>query len=168
MLYKFDENGNPIKIPTKRKSKFTNKEYDTYTYAQETITLQRAMWAWYNNVAKAGCVIDHKNNKRLSLEDYRLENLQEITPQVNVTKDKVKNEAELYSRYELPKKKKITLQEVEANINELEYLYEEAKFNKDAKAAHSLRGRLARQRGLLKKLTALSEEKDEKITSSEA
>lgn len=151
-LKKLDENDQPIKIPYTRKNKLTNKTCETYRYDMHTITLQRAMYAWFHGVVHADKVIDHKNNRRDRLEDYRLENLQEVSAQKNVTKDRVRDEADLYANYKLPTKKIVSEEYVEAKIAELEVLYEQAKANHDAKAAHSLRTKLARQRGLLKKL----------------
>ena len=83
-----DENGNRIKRPVKRRSKYTEKIYNTYIYKVRTICLHRAMWAWFNNEVPEGLVIDHISNKHYTLADNKLENLQLLTPRANLVKER--------------------------------------------------------------------------------
>lgn len=87
-LYDIDENGQPIKVPIKRLFKGCKKPTDTYTYKTRLISLNRLIWAWKYGKVRSGYVIDHRNNKHTELEDYRLENLQEITPSENLAKER--------------------------------------------------------------------------------
>ena len=86
--YDLDENGERIKIALKRQFKGCKKPTETYIYKTRQISLNRLLWAWKYGKVKAGYVIDHINNKHENLEDYRLENLQEITPAQNLAKER--------------------------------------------------------------------------------
>ena len=81
-----DENGNKIKRPSKQRYK--DKVYNTYTYKIRTITLHRAIFAWFNNEVPQGYCVDHINNKHDTLADNKLENLQLLTPRDNVVKER--------------------------------------------------------------------------------
>lgn len=85
-VYELDENGNRIKKPVKKRYK--EKIYHTYAYKIRTITLHRAMFAWFNNEVPEGLVIDHLNNKHDTLADNKLENLQLLTPRANLVKER--------------------------------------------------------------------------------
>lgn len=86
-VYDLDENGNRIKKPIKRKSKYTGKIYNTYyIYKFRSILLHRAMFAWFNNEVPEGLIIDHITNKHDTLADNKLENLQLITQRENAVK----------------------------------------------------------------------------------
>ena len=87
-LYVLDDNGNKIKVPIRRRFKGCKKLSDSYTYKQKTFGLHRIIWAWKYGEVPEGYVIDHKNNKHSELEDYRLDNLQCITPAQNLAKEK--------------------------------------------------------------------------------
>lgn len=87
-VYDLDENGNRIKRPVKRRSKYTEKIYNTYIYKIRTICLHRAMFAWHYNEVPEGYVVDHINNKHDTLADNRLENLQLLSPRANLVKER--------------------------------------------------------------------------------
>ena len=87
-IYEVDENGNKIKMPIKRKMSGCKNEANTYIYKTRTVGLHRAMWAWFKNEVPEGYVVDHISNKHDSIEDYKLENLQLLSPFENVMKDK--------------------------------------------------------------------------------
>lgn len=81
-LYRMDENGNKIKISYKRNGKLT------YYYAMATFSIARIIWAWYNGSVPEGMIVDHIDNKHNTLYDNRLENLQLLTPEENITKER--------------------------------------------------------------------------------
>ena len=86
-IYEVDENGNKIKCPIQRK--IGSKLIDTYIYKTKTVSLQRAMWAWFHEEGvPAGYVVDHISNKHDNIEDYQLNNLQLLTPLQNISKER--------------------------------------------------------------------------------
>ena len=85
-VYNTDERGNRIKYYYK-----SNK----WTYKTAFITLQRAVWAWYNGEVPAGMIVDHVNNKHNELDDYLPNNLQLLTPKENINKDSKQNKNRL-------------------------------------------------------------------------
>lgn len=78
-LYEFDENNNKIKIYRNSSS--------YYTYKTRITTLQRVVWAWYNGEVPDGMTVDHINNQHEFLDDYKIENLQLLSPKDNIHKD---------------------------------------------------------------------------------
>ena len=94
-LYEVDEYGNKIKIPITRIFKNCKKPINTYKYKIMTVGLHRAMWAWINGVVEEGCIVDHKNNKHTSIEDYHISNLQIISQRENTIKDREASIVEL-------------------------------------------------------------------------
>ena len=101
-IYDFDEDGNKIKIPMTRLRKWCKKPGNTYNFKTRTIGLHRAMWAWIYGSVEEGYVIDHKNNKHTSIEDYHISNLQIISPRENLTKDRKASTKELKCRLDKP------------------------------------------------------------------
>ena len=87
-IYELDEDGNKIKIPITRIFKRCKKPINTYSYKVMMVGLHRAMWAWIYGVVEEGYIIDHKNNKHNSIEDYNINNLQIISQRENVIKDR--------------------------------------------------------------------------------
>ena len=87
-VYDFDEDGNKIKIPITRTFKGCKKPTNTYKYKITSVGLHRAMWAWLYGVVEEGCVVDHKNNKHTSIEDYHISNLQILSQRENSIKDR--------------------------------------------------------------------------------
>ena len=87
-LYELDEDGNKIKIPITRTFKGCKKPTNTYKYKITSVGLHRAMWAWLYGVVEEGCVVDHKNNKHTSIEDYHISNLQILSQRENLMKDR--------------------------------------------------------------------------------
>ena len=101
-LYDLDEDGNKIKIPIIRKFKKCKKPTITYKYRIITVGLHRAMWAWLYGVVEEGYVVDHKNNKHTSIEDYNINNLQIISQRENSIKDREASTKELKCRLDRP------------------------------------------------------------------
>ena len=152
-VFDIDDNGNKIKLP--RKLKYLKKDgsisyYDTYIYKCRNILLSRLLWAWKYGIVHEGMVIDHINNKHEMLEDYRLDNLQEITPPQNVAKERPNSNTRVVYR----KRKDIGYYEeklIQAEIN-----YENAKLLGDADLVHKTRSMVsyfrACIRGILEKM----------------
>lgn len=101
-IYDLDEDGNKIKIPIIRKFKKCKKPTITYKYRIITVGLHRAMWAWLYGVVEEGYVIDHRNNKHTSIEDYNINNLQIISQRENSIKDREASTKELKCRLDKP------------------------------------------------------------------
>ena len=138
-LNDFDENGNPIKI-------YSKKDPKHYTYRKFSITLSRLLWVWKNGYIEAGYVVDHVKNQHTELSDYDLNNLQSITAGANVIKDR-----NYVNQKMIPCKRPLAYYE-----NKLAMyldLYEQAKANGDAEAAHRLRSNIANNRAKIRYLT---------------
>ena len=101
-LYEVNEDGNKIKIPITRIFKGCKKPTNTYKYKIMTVGLHRAMWAWLYDVVDEGYVVDHKNNKHTSIEDYHISNLQLISQSENITKDREASTKELKCKLNRP------------------------------------------------------------------
>ena len=146
-LYDIDESGNRIKLP--RKLKQTRKDnsiyyVDGYTYKCKNVLLSRLLWAWKYGIAHEGMVIDHKNNKHEDLEDYRLDNLQEITPAQNVAKERPDSNTRIVYR----KRKGIGY--YEDLLIKYETEYENAKLLGDAKLTHKYRSLVSYARACIR------------------
>ena len=101
-LYEVDEDGNKTKIPVTKICKGCKKPTNTYVYKIMSVGLHRAMWAWLYGVVEEGCVIDHKNNKHNSIEDYHISNLQLISQRENTIKDREASTKEFKCRLDKP------------------------------------------------------------------
>ena len=143
-LYDFDENGNKIKVPVKRTFKGCKKPSDTYVYKTRVNGLHRVMWAWFHNEVPEGMVVDHINNKHINIEDYHLDNLQLLTPQENVTKERICNIKEIPCKLDRPRSY------YEEKLAKYEALYQEAKENRDKTEAHKQRTNIANIKGKLR------------------
>lgn len=110
----------------------------------ETFGLHRVMWAWFHGEVPEGYVVDHINNKHMSIEDYHLDNLQLLTPRENVTKERICNVKEIPCKLDRPRSY------YEDKLAKYEALYEKAKKNHDKEAAHKQRANLANIRGKLR------------------
>lgn len=136
-FYDLDEDGNKIKAPVKRQFKGCKKVSETYVYKVRTLGLHRVMWAWFNGEVPTGYVVDHINNKHEVLEDYRLENLQLLTPGENLAKERNCNIRQM------PCSLKRSLEWYENRLNMYLEQYDEAKKNRDANTAHRLRANIS-------------------------
>ena len=87
-VYALDEQGNRIKY-------YGGYKYNKWTYKTTFITLQRVVWAWYNDEVPAGYTVDHINNQHDTLDDYLPDNLQLLTPFDNIHKDSRQNQNRL-------------------------------------------------------------------------
>lgn len=143
-----DPEGHLIK-GKERICKYTKKdgtisEHLSWTAKFRTIGLHRAMWAWHYGEVPEGMVVDHKDNQHSTLHDYRLENLQILTPQQNLEKEKGVSTKQVKCMLNKPRSF------YEDKVAKYEALYEEAKANKDAYAAHKQRANLAQARARLR------------------
>ena len=134
-LCDIDENGNRIKVYSKHNP--TNYSYRTFT-----ISLSRLLWIWAYGFVEEGHVIDHKDNHHFELNDYRLDNLQSITPAANIVKERDVNKKQMRG----PKSLEVYNKKLEKYLA----LYEEAKANGDAVAAHRLRSNIANNRAKIR------------------
>ena len=98
IIYVVDEDGNKIKTPIVRKN-----GKPSYVYKISSVGLHRAMWAWFHGEVPEGMVVDHINNQHKVLADYTLDNLQLLTPQENLTKDRECNTRQLKCDLSLPR-----------------------------------------------------------------
>ena len=140
-----------------RVCKYTRKdgsigETNGWQAKPETFGLHRAMWAWHHGEVPEGYVVDHINNKHSRIEDYHLDNLQLLTPKENVTKERICNVWELKCKLDRPRAY------YEEKLAKYEVLYEEAKANKNAKAAHNLRSNITNTRARLRYYDSHTEE----------
>lgn len=145
-LYDLDENGNRIKLNITRTYKGVRREYkyETYTYKTRSVSLNRLIWAWKYGKVRSGYVIDHKDNRHFDLIDYRLDNLQEITPAQNLAKEKPESTFIMVPA----KGKDITYYE-----EKLDYylgLYEQAKKHHNQDKAHKLRSNISQMRAKIR------------------
>lgn len=129
-LYEVDEDGNKIKIPMIRTFKWCKKPSNTYVYKIMTVGLHRAMWAWIYGVVEEGYIIDHRNNKHRSIEDYNIDNLQIISQRENSIKDRKASTKEYKCRLNRP------LSYYEDLLAYYEDLYQKAIKAGDQKEAH--------------------------------
>ena len=130
-LFVLDDNGNKIKVPIRRRFKGCKKLSDSYTYKQKTFGLHRIIWAWKYGEVPEGYVIDHKNNKHSELEDYRLDNLQCITPAQNLAKEKPEANRMI--------KTNKSLEHCEEQLKTCLDMYDKAKLGHNAQDAHKYR-----------------------------
>lgn len=130
-IYELDDNGNKIKVLLRRRLKGCKKISETYTYKQRIVGLHRIIWAWKYGEVPEGYVIDHKNNKHSELEDYRLDNLQCITPAQNLAKEKPEATRMI--------KTNNSLEYCEEMLNICLDMYNKAKFEHNAEKAHKYR-----------------------------
>lgn len=139
-IYDKDENGNKIKILKSEDA----KDFE-YTYKYRAIGLHRIMWAWHYGEVPEGMVVDHKNNSHAHIEDYYLSNLQLLTPGENIAKERDNwHVSELKCNLNKPRS------HFEKKLEGYTLAYEQAKKDKDAKAAHSLRSNIAQIRARLR------------------
>ena len=151
-LYELDEDGNKIKIPITRTFKGCKKPTDTYIYKTMMVGLHRAMWAWLYGVVEEGWVIDHRNNKHTSIEDYNISNLQLISQRENVTKDHEASIVELKCKLDRP------LSYYEDKLAYYEDLYQKAVKEGDQEEAHRQRANTFGQRARIRYWLAHKEE----------
>lgn len=60
----------------------------SYLSASHVYPLARVIWAWFKGKVNAGMVIDHIDNNKFNC---RLDNLQEVTPEINIRKRYIDN-----------------------------------------------------------------------------
>ena len=139
-LFELDENGNRIIIP------YEKSAYG-YIYKPRVVGLHRLMYAWHSKEQEVpeGMVVDHINNKHDKIEDYYMTNLQLLTPAENVAKDR-KNTSTYELKCNLNKPRSF----YENKLEDYTLAYEQAKKDKDAKAAHSLRSYISQTRARLR------------------
>lgn len=149
-LYELDKDGNRIKLPTKYKymtKDGTIKYSDSYCYKARSIGLHRILWCWLRWDIPAGIIIDHKDNHHYQLHDYRLDNLQPITPAQNIAKERIDSNTKVVKA---GKYRDIAFYE-----KKLEYYleeYEKAKKEHNADKAHKMRSNISNQRAKIRYL----------------
>lgn len=111
--------------------------------------VHRIVYCWYNRVIPAGMVIDHRNSNKL---DNRLENLQLLTPQENINKERGESTKQIKCKLDRPR------DYYEDKLAKYLALYEEAKKNHDEYKAHKQRANLANIRARLRYYDAHREE----------
>lgn len=87
-VYELDDEGQRIKIPIKRLFKGCKKISDTYVYKIKSITLHRAIYAWFKGEVPEGMIVGHITNQHETHYDNRIENLQLLTQAENLAKDR--------------------------------------------------------------------------------
>lgn len=166
LIYERDENGHLIKGKD-RLYKYTTKtgvkETKSWSAKQRTLGLHRIMWAWHYGEVPEGMVVDHIDNKHETLYDYRLENLQLLTPKENLTKDK-----DNWNVHEMKCNMKKPREYYEAKLIKFEEEYEEAKKEHDAEKAHHLRSKISQTRARLRYWDSHKEEYEDHIAFKEA
>ena len=162
-IYDRDENGCCIK---QNLDKY-HKGY--YTYKQRTITLNRALLAWFNEVIEDGLVSDHIDNNR---DNYDIKNLQPLTPQENIHKNRTFEMGITETKCKMNKPREFYEKKLEQFLNE----YEKAKAESNAKEAHHLRSKISQTRARLRywdshkeeyELYLMNKEFDEKMEQKE-
>ena len=136
---------NRTKIPVKQKyttKDGTVKTIDSYTYKTTSLGVHRLVWVWYNDCQPAGMIVDHIDNNPLN---NNLENLQLLTPSENVAKDRTG-----YFTKELKCQMNKPRSFYENKLEGYIMAYEQAKKDKDDKAAHSLRSNISQARARLR------------------
>ena len=105
-LYDYDENGHLIKgndrVHKYKRKDGTIGECITWQAKARTIGLHRIMWAWHYGEVPEGMVVDHIDNKHETLDDYRLENLQLLSPRDNSLKERALSNREVNCNMTLP------------------------------------------------------------------
>lgn len=140
-LYWLDEDDKPIKLPIIKKGK------ETYTYAQRSVGLHRAMWAYFVGEVPDGMVVDHKDNtlnKQLR-ENNTLDKLQLMTQGENLAKDRVCTAEANPDVKGWPSRDFIV-----DRINYYKELNEQAKEAHDAEAAHRWRSSISQWKAKLR------------------
>ena len=161
-LYEVDENGNKIKIPITRIFKGCKKPTNTYKYKIMTVGLHRAMWAWLYGVVEESCVVDHKNNKHTSIEDYNISNLQIISQRENVIKDREASIVEFKCKLDRP------LSYYEDKLAYYEDLYQKAVKEDNQEEAHRQRANIFGQKARIRYWLSHKEEAEALIAKKQA
>ena len=135
-IYDRDENGCYIK-------QNLDKRYPGhYTYKLRSISLNRAIYAWFNDIVEDGFVVDHKDNNK---DNYDLTNLQILTPQDNVNKEKrgwnIKE-----TKCNMKKARSFYTDKLEKYLIE----YEKAKAEGNAEYTHTLRSNISQLRARIR------------------
>ena len=160
-LYEVDEDGNKIKIPITRIFKRCKKPTNTYKYKIMTVGLHRAMWAWLYGVVEEGCVVDHKNNRHTSIEDYNINNLQILSQRENVTKDREASTYEIKCKLDRP------LSYYEDKLAYYEDLYQKAVKEGNQEEAHKQRVNTYNQRAKIRYWLSHKEEAEALIAKKQ-
>ena len=161
-IYDLDENGNKIKIPITRLYKGCKKQSNTYKYKTTTVGLHRAIWAWLYGVVEEGCVVDHKNNKHNSIEDYHISNLQLISQRENTIKDREASTKEFKCKLYRP------LSYYEDKLAYYEDLYKKALKEGNQEEIHRQRANTFGQRARIRYWLSHKEEAEALIAKKQA
>ena len=113
-------------------------------------------------VVEEGCVIDHKNNKHTSIEDYNISNLQLISQKENTTKDRETSIIELKCKLDRP------LSYYEDKLAYYEDLYQKAVKEGNQEEAHKQRANTYTQRAKIRYWLSHKEEAEALIAKKQA
>lgn len=113
-------------------------------------------------VVEEGKIVDHKNNKHTSIEDYKISNLQIITQRENTIKDSKASTRELKCKLDRP------LAYYEDKLAYYEDLYQKAKKEGDQKEAHRQRCNTCNQRARIRYWLSHREEAEALIAKKQA
>lgn len=160
-IYELDEDGNKIKIPITYSRNGCKKPINTYKYKIMTVGLHRAMWAWLYGVVEEGYIVDHKNNKHTSIEDYHISNLQLISQRENTTKDRETSNVELKCKLDRP------LSYYEDKLAYYEDLYQKAVKEDNQEEAHKQRCNIFGQRARIRYWLSHKEEAEALIAKKQ-
>ena len=161
-IYELDEDGNKIKIPITRICKGCKKPSNTYKFKIRTVGLHRAMWAWLYGMVEEGYIIDHKNNKHTSIEDYNINNLQIISQRENTIKDREASTKELKCKLYKP------LSYYEDKLAYYEDLYQKAIKEGNQEEIHRQRDNTYGQRARIRYWLSHKEEAEALIAKKQA
>lgn len=122
------------------------KEERTNASGQIVIPLHVVNYVWHNNIRPEGMIVDHIDNNQ---DNNHIDNLQLLTPQENLKKNKDENYGTGNNTIKLSLS--LTEEEILEKINYYIGLYEKAKEEHNAKAAHKYRTFISQWRGRFKK-----------------
>lgn len=149
MIYERDEDGHLIpgkdRICRYKKADGSIGEYTSWQAKQRTLGLHRVMWAWHYGEAPEGMVVDHIDNRHETLYDYRLENLQLLTPSENLAKEKTDSDTRLL-KCNMKKPRSF----FEEKLLKYEEKYEKAKKEHNAEDAHKFRTCISQTRARIR------------------
>ena len=157
-LYELDEDGNKIKMPSK--VKYIKKDgevsyYESYYYKVMPIILSRVIFAWFDPSHKIpkGYVVDHISNKHDELNDYRINNLQLLTPAQNIMKERKPSDRVIKAG------KGKTIEHYQSIIMRDVERYEQAKLAHDAELVHKIRSNIYNNKAKIRYLLRMNETK---------
>lgn len=165
MLYERDAEGHLIKggdrIYKYKKADGSIGETVRWQAKPRTFGLHRIMWAWHYGEVPEGMVVDHIDNKHETLYDYRLDNLQLLSPKENLAKEKTDSDTR-FLKCKMTKPRSF----YEKNLLRYEEEYEKAKKEHNAEDAHRCRSSISNARARLRYWDSHKEEYEKYATET--